>query len=92
MVEGQEHIKLQVGTEIECYEQYSDTGVTLSPSLQQALALKANGKLNLSKLQRLCANEYLWGSRIFLMPVSILWNVVRHLSPLVKKFMSVYKM
>jgi len=76
VIEVQEHIQLQVGTEIAFYENCSDTAVTLSPSLQQPLALKSNGKPNLYKLQRQCATEYLWGSSIFSMTVSILWNVV----------------
>lgn len=63
-------------TEIVFYEKCGDTGVTLSPNLQQPLALKSNGKPNLCKLQRLCATEYLWSRSIFSMPVSILWNVV----------------
>jgi len=76
VIEVQEHIQLQVGNEIAFYEKCSDMGVTLSPSLQQALTLKPNGKPNLCKLQRLCAAEYLWGSSIFSMPVTILWSVV----------------
>jgi hypothetical protein len=47
VIKVQERIQLQVGTEIAFYEKCSDTGVTLSPSLQQVLALKSNGKPNL---------------------------------------------
>jgi hypothetical protein len=50
VIKVQEHIQFQVGTEIAFYEKCSDTGVTLSPSLQQPLALKPNGKPNLCKL------------------------------------------
>jgi hypothetical protein len=44
VAEVQGHIQLQLGTEIVFYEKCGDTGVTLSPSLQQPLALKSNGK------------------------------------------------
>jgi len=76
VIEVQEHIQLQVGTKIAFYEKCSDTGVTLSPSLQQPLALKSNGKPNLCKLQRLCAAQYVRGSSMFSVRVSMLWNVV----------------
>ena len=57
VIKVQEHVHLQVGTEIAFYEKCNDTGVTLSPSLQQPLALKSNGKPNLCNITKAVCNS-----------------------------------